>query len=215
MNIRRHARFLLVASLLAITALYVYRRGEFERIPARPVLASLPMNLGEWKAKELEIDEDSLRILGPGDYLARRFAAGRHASIDLFVAYFASQRSGNTIHSPKNCMPGSGWLPTEATKTEIDVPGYMTVHANRYILAKGSERLLVFYWYQAHGRTIASEYSAKIRLVLDAARLNRTDGALVRISTPVDNEEGIEQAEDRIRQFTRQTLPQLDAYIPR
>jgi EpsI family protein len=212
--LREKLRFLLVVGLLVLTALFVHGRGQTEKAPARLTFSSFPLNLADWRGIEVEIPEGTLEILGPGDYLARRLVNGQHDLMDLFVAYFASQRTGNAIHSPKNCMPGAGWIPVETGVTQVDVAGYEPIHANRYVLSKGSSRLLVLYWYQSHGRTVASEYSAKIYLVMDAARLNRTDGALVRVVTPVFDGEDITKAEERARGFIQQLVPELAAYIP-
>src|SRR4029077_5978683 len=128
--------------------------------------------------------------------------------------FFPSQRTGDTIHSPKNCLPGSGWAPTQSGYTDLRRPDGSTITVNRYLIAKGSEQDFVLYWYQAHGRVTPSEYWAKIFLIADSIRRHRTDGALVRVVTPIGN--GTEEsAEVRALEFTHQVLPLLDSYIPR
>jgi EpsI family protein len=133
--------------------------------------------------------------------------------VDFFLAYFPTQRTGSTIHSPQNCLPGSGWIPADLKR--IALPGSEKALVNRYIIAKGLDRQLVLYWYQSNGRIVASEYWAKFFLVADSVRRNRSDGALVRIVTPVARDESVETAERRALDFARQALPQLDRFVPR
>ena len=107
-------------------------------------------------------------------------------SAHLFVAYFRSQRTGQAPHSPKNCLPGSGWVPDLQDEVKIDIPGRnQPIEANRYVVAKGDQKSLVLYWYQSRDRVVANEYKAKFYVVADALRYNRTDTALVRIVVPV------------------------------
>jgi EpsI family protein len=163
------------------------------------------------------MQQDVLDILGPGDFLQRFYesTAASQPYVDLFVAYFPSQRAGDTIHSPKHCLPGSGWLPTESSTISISLPGRGPFQANRYVIAKGDDRQLVLYWYWAHDRALASEYWAKFYLVADSIQLNRSDGSLVRIITPLPPGEGVEAAQQRLLAFAGNIVPRLDRYIPR
>ena len=163
---------------------------------------------------DVPIPDNIKEALGKGDFMARRFFSEQRIPVDLFIAYFPSQRTGQSIHSPKNCLPGAGWLPVESARIAVAVPGRNPVQVNRYVLGNGRARLLVYYWYQAHARTVASEYWAKFYLVADAARLNRTDGSLVRVTSPVLDNEDISAADARVQRFIRQVTPQLDSYIP-
>ena len=132
----------------------------------------------------------------------------------LFIAYFPSQRQGDTIHSPKNCLPGSGWTPIDAARMPISVTGSGPILVNRYVIAKGLDKDMVLYWYQAHGRVTPSEYWAKIFLVADAVRENRSDGAMIRVITSILDGENEASAEDRVLKFSSQLVPILSAYIP-
>src|SRR5262249_2920185 len=143
--------------------------------------------LGSWAGSDVPIAKDVLEVLGPGDFLLRIYqnqSAGI-PYVDLFVAYFPSQRTGDTIHSPKHCLPGAGWLPVESSRIILSLLGMRSFPANRYVIAKGTDRELVIYWYWAHNRGIASEYWAKLYLVADSMRLNRSDGSLIRVTTPL------------------------------
>ena len=212
-----HWRFAVIVALLASTAIFLQARGHKESLPGREPLASLPFHLGPWTGTDVPMQPDVLAILGPGDFL-QRFYEDTSASqpyVDLFLAYFPSQRTGDTIHSPKHCLPGAGWLPTESRRISISFPGRAPFEVNRYVIAKGDERQLVLYWYWAHNRAEASEYWAKFYLVTDSIRLNRSDGSLVRVITPLPQGETTEAAQQRLLSFAGNVVPQLDRYIPR
>ena len=201
--------------LLAGAGFFLHSHSQAERLPPHDALASFPSRVGDWLGRELPLSPDVRQVLGEGDFLVRIY--GRRSDepyLDLFLAYFPSQRSGNTIHSPQNCLPGAGWLPVESGRIKLLQPDGKAITVNRYLIGKGLERRLVLYWYQAHGRVVASEYWAKFYLVADAIRMNRTDGALVRIMTSVDRNEDVEHAQQRAVEFAQVVLPSLDSCIP-
>jgi len=213
---RTWGRFLVVAGLLVGAALFLRSRSQAEEIPTRQQLTTFPLQAGDWMGREVGVSQDVRDFLGDGDFMSRvYFRSPQEPFIDLFVAYFPTQRTGNTIHSPQNCLPGAGWAPVEQGQILLKGPGGEPVRTNRYVIAKGLERRLVLYWYQAHGRAVASEYWAKFYLVADSIRLNRSDGALVRVVTAFSNEKDLASAETRAEEFAAQMLPILDRYIPR
>jgi EpsI family protein len=214
---RSLARFLSAALLLLTSAMFLRAHTRGEVFPPRMALQSFPQQVGNWTGTDVAIEKDVLQVLGPGDFLSRLYAdAGEPAGyVHLFIAYFPSQRTGDTIHSPKNCLPGAGWTPVESSRIRIAVPGHAPFPANRYIIAKGDSRELVLYWYWAHDRGIASEYWAKYYLVADSIRLHRSDGSLVRVTTPLLAGETADAAEQRLLPFVRDLVPLLDDYIPR
>jgi len=138
------------------------------------------------------------------------------AGLDI-VGYYHSQREGSQIHSPMNCLPGAGWLPvTTATATlAMSASGERAV-INRYLIQKGLDRRVVMYWYQSHGRVVASEYWSKVYLVLDSMRMNRTDAALVRVIVPVDDNRPAPEtsADDAALDFAGKIAPLLERHIP-
>jgi EpsI family protein len=164
---------------------------------------------------DVAIDQEQLDVLGKGDFLSRIYSGGdRGESVGLFIAYFASQRTGATMHSPRNCLPGSGWSFESSQYVTIkDLTG-KPHQVGEYIIANGNNRQFVIYWYQAHGRSVANEYQAKVYLVSDAIRMNRTDGALVRVITPVYGAGGVEAAKERAEGFVAELVPQLPRFIP-
>jgi EpsI family protein len=213
---RAHARFLVAFALLGSSALFLQARGRGEIIPQRPPLSSFPDQLGAWAGTDIAMAKETLDVLGPGDFLLRvyRNESEPQPHTDLFIAYFPTQRTGDTIHSPKNCLPGAGWGPIESKRITLSVAGHDPFVVNRYLIAKGTDRQLVLYWYWAHGRAVASEYWAKIYLVTDSIRMNRSDGSLVRMTTPMFAGESADAAMQRLLPFAQQVVPLLNQYIP-
>jgi EpsI family protein len=210
------ARFWIVLALLVGAAVFLRSRSRAESLPARRELPSFPTQIDGWTSRDVVISDDIRRILGNGDFLQRIYGRSPdEPPIDFLLAYFPTQRTGSSIHSPKNCLPGSGWEPIESSHTALQVPSGKSILVNRYILQRGSSKLLVLYWYQSQGRSVASEYWAKFYLVVDAIGRNRSDGALVRIITSMGRDEGPANAQQRAIEFTAHILPLLDTYVPR
>jgi exosortase D (VPLPA-CTERM-specific) len=210
-------RFVLPAVLLLATTATLQAFSQDEVFPLRQPLSSLPMNVDGWNGSDEALDQQTLEILGPGEYLVRDYqdAAGRNPWINLFIAYFPSQKAGDTIHSPNHCLPGAGWVPTERQIIRLSVPGKPPFPVNRYVVSKSGERQLVLYWFQAHGRAVASDYWAKYYLISDSIRLHRSDGAMVRLMTPMYEGETPDSAQARVMQLGNHIVPQLNNYIPR
>ena len=210
-------RFALAAGLIALTAILLQARGRTEVLPQHLPLSSFPAQLGNWDSTLIPLDKETLEVLGAGDFMERVYQdpARKLPDVDLFLAYFASQRTGDTIHSPQHCLPGAGWNPDERTGITIALPGHAPFPANRYVISKAESRRLVLYWYWAHDRGVANEYWAKFYLVKDAIRMNRSDGALVRVTIAMLPGETPEAAQQRAMSFTSLVVPLLDDYIPR
>jgi EpsI family protein len=206
----------LATGLIVLTAILLQARGRTEIFPPRLPLRSFPMQLGPWKGVDRPLEKEVLDVLGPGEFIVRDYyTADNPEPTNLYIAYFPSQRTGDTIHSPRNCLPGAGWAPVENTQITLALPGHRPFPANRYVISRAGARELVLYWYWAHDRGVASEYWAKFYLVKDAIRMNRSDGALVRITTDMLPGETPNAAEERIIPFTSAVFPLLNDYIPR
>ena len=210
-------RFTLAALLIAAAAAFIQVRGNREIVPTRTPLTSFPVTLGPWSGTDQAIEKDVLDALGPGDFLLRNYNVADRSQppINLFIAYFPSQRTGDTVHSPQNCLPGAGWTPVDSARINLALPGHVPFRVTRYIVMKGNSRLLVLYWYWAHDRGLASEYWAKFYLVADSIRTSRSDGALVRISGAMYPGESATAAEQRLLPFASDVVPLLGTYIPR
>lgn len=213
---KRYWRLMAIACLLLGTGLLVQARKGSEIIPSRPPLASFPATFAGWTGTDVAMSRDVLDVLGPGDFLLRDYRnPAQHAWVGLFIAYFPSQRTGDTIHSPKNCLPGAGWAPVRADRVMLDVPGHAPFLANRYVIAKGDDRDLVLYWYWAHDRAVASEYAAKMFLVTDSIRMHRSDGSLIRLTIPLAPNEDIETGQKILISFAENIVPRINTYVPR
>jgi EpsI family protein len=153
-------------------------------------------------------------LLGLTDYVNRVYGSPSGAELGLFIEYFSTQRTGATIHSPKNCLPGAGWQPTQVGIYQMKLNDGRSVPVNLYIIQKDLEKQLVLYWYQSHGRIVASEYWGKFYLVYDALRLNRTDAAMIRITMPIAGGDE-DQARTRAIAFAQQITTDVDQVIPR
>jgi EpsI family protein len=208
-------RFWVVVVLLGGAAILLFRRGNSESIVPSEPLSGVPETIAGLTGTEAPIDQEQLDILGNGDFLSRVYTnGGRSGPVGLFIAYFASQRTGATMHSPRNCLPGSGWSFESSQYVTINDVNGKAHRVGEYIIANGDNRQFVIYWYQAHGRSVANEYQAKIYLVSDAIRMNRTDGALVRVITPVYAATGVPAARERAEGFVAELMPQLPRFIP-
>jgi EpsI family protein len=178
---------LAVTVLLLGQAAVLYSSVKPETVPPSPPLSRLPQTLGGWEyLKDYDVDDETRDVLKADDLLLRSYgnpATGRAGT--LFVAAFRSQRNGKAPHSPKNCLPGSGWTQLSSDLYSIDVGNPAPIVVNRYVVQLGDDRSLVMYWYQSRERVVASEYTAKFWVMADAIRLNRTDTALVRVVMPI------------------------------
>jgi len=208
-------RFWTAVALLAGAAILLHTRPGVDRNPPSEPLSQFPAAIGEWTGNDRQITQETRDVLGAGDFLSRIYTEDRqNLPVSLFVGYFPTQRTGQSIHSPKNCLPGAGWVFESSNTVDlVDVNG-KPHRVGEYVIADGEMRQFVIYWYQAHGRSVANEYLAKIHLVADAIRMNRTDGALVRIITPITSSEGTSGARKRAEGFTMQIAGLLPRFVP-
>jgi EpsI family protein len=205
------ARALILVALIAGAGVYAAGASGPETPIDRAPLASLPLTLDGWEGRDATpFADDLVAALGVDDYINRYYARGT-PPVALYVGYYASQRQGDTIHSPQNCLPGAGWQPVSSERVTLQANG-IPVDVNRYVIQKGLERQAVLYWYQGRGRVVANEYANKAWLMLDAARLRRTNGALVRIITPIVSTPAA--AFDELSAFTATLFPRLAAHLP-
>jgi EpsI family protein len=189
-------------------------RGTGAESPApRQALAGFPATVGSWTATADEaIDPEARAILRADDYLDRDYRGASGRLVNLSVTYYGSQRQGAAIHSPQNCLPGSGWQPVETRLATLRL-GDRDVPVNRYVIERQGVRQLAYYWYQGRGRVVANEFANKFWLMADAARLRRSDGALVRVMTLVDPASPA-AADAAGVAVTRDVFPLLARFVP-
>jgi len=211
------SRAIAICALMAVATLFIANARKAEVPVERAVFATFPMEIAGWRAvNDPPLEPEVLKVLGADDYLSRVYYRPDNAAVGLFIGFYASQRQGDTIHSPLNCLPGAGWEPISQGRLVIPaVAGSdRDIEVNRYVIQKGLDRQMVLYWYQSHGRVVASEYTSRLMLIGDAMRLNRTDGSMVRVIAPIPHEADGSAAEKLAVTFVHQLFPLLGAYIP-
>ena len=204
----------ILAVVLVLQAILFYSASRGEGTPLATPLATFPVSFGNWVlAREGVVEKETMDILKADDVLTRVYTnTAKRGSASIFIAYFKSQRTGQSPHSPKNCLPGSGWQPEASGKEDIAV-GSRSIGINRYLVSNGSDSDLVLYWYQSQGRVIADEFAAKFYLVFDSIRHHRSDAALVRVIVPV--QPGREKFADELGvNFVQSVFPITEAYLP-
>jgi EpsI family protein len=214
------SRLLTLLLALQAAALLLYSRPE--SVPPSKPLDAFPNQIGDWSLQSVGVRDKSIDdVLQADDLLNRNYTLPNRAVANLFVAAFRSQRSGKAPHSPRNCLPGSGWVEQQSGIVQVPVGDGKTIEANRYVVGKGGSRSLVYYWYQSRDRSVANEYKAKGYVVLDAIRLNRTDTALVRViiglsesQSSAETERTQQQADAYAKDFIAKTYPNLRDYLP-
>ena len=233
---RRRALAVAVAlSFLGVNLALFRFVGEAEAYPQRRSLAEFPSTLGAWRCpKRTLMSADVFRISEVDDYLLCTFErpgeslgplepAGT-AYVNVYVGYHARQmREGGTgredaeaaIHPPKHCLPGAGWDIVDAGVVEIDPPGLPSgpAQVNRFIIAKGNQRQLVYYWYQSRGRVIASDWKKVVYLAVDRVIRQRTDGARVRFTAPIGSADAT-AADEQVLSAIRVVVPRLPDFLP-
>ncbi len=188
-----------IVLLMSFTALVLHMRGDVDRVPPSRPMHEFPTTIGTRDAVEVPIDDETLAILGKGDFLNRIYLpssnrpAGSQGRVGLYIAYFPTQRTGQSIHSPQNCLPGAGWTFQSSGVTEFTDSTGKQYRVGEYLITNGSDTEEALYWYQLHGESIANDYKAKLYTLADSIRYSRTDEALIRIMTPVG------PGEDRVR----------------
>jgi EpsI family protein len=225
-------RTLLFSGLLVVATIGVVRASRTEELLSGRPFSAFPSELGGWRGDQnIPLDPQVMAVLGVDDYLNRVYREPSGLSASLYVGYFRSQRTGRTIHSPMVCLPGGGWVPAKTGRLSVSVHGGGTsevrpveqstrlrrVEVSRLVVQNAGQRQLVLYWYQSRDRVIAGDYWAKVYKFIDAVRLNRTDGALVRVMVPILDSNSMSEAQTEAEAvaFVQAVFPALCNYLPR
>lgn len=210
----KFVRVLTLVLLLQAVAYYAIARRS-EHVPHTTPLAFFPTSVGDWTSiHEYPLEKEVEDVLKADDTMNRLYTEPSGQEAFLFIAYFKTQRNGQSPHSPKNCLPGAGWEEITADRPVLTVPDWPTpIQINRYIVQHGTDKSVTLYWYHSHNRVIASELSARMWLVADALRYHRSDTALVRIVVPVENE-NVDAATQTGYAFTRAVFPYVVRQFP-
>ena len=207
---------LILSAILLTQAAVFYGFSRSEQTPVYRPLDQFPITIGSWHMVQQGIMEKEVKdVLRADDYITRFYADPNGKKYaNLFVAFFKTQRAGQAPHSPKNCLPGAGWVWTVSDTIPIQIEGRsQPIQVNRYVVEKGGEKSVVLYWYQSRNRVIASEYTAKVCVVADAIRYNRTDTSLVRVVVPFKGED-IDSATKTGTEFVQAFFNPLKTFLP-
>ena len=205
------------AAVLAVGAVFVVGVDTQQTLPlTRPLEDVVPDSLAGWPSEDFVLSDEEIRVSGVSDYLFRVYDPGAEPGdssfMTLYVGYYDRQLRGKSIHSPRNCLPGSGWEALQSEVTELETPEG-PVEVNRYLLQNKQRLALVLYWYQGRGRVQANEYVVKWDLLRDAALRKRTEEALVRIVVPIQDGDS-ESAFDAARSAAERVIPALWGALP-
>jgi exosortase D (VPLPA-CTERM-specific) len=208
---------LLVALLLLAATVFLSRGIDFrERVPASRPFDQFPLRVAGWQGVRTVMEKAYLDTLKLDDYVMVDYQDRQSRTVSLYTAYYASQSKGESIHSPATCLPGNGWLFEESGELAFPLaPGAADLRVNRAFMQKGGARELTYYWFPQRGRVLTSLFQMKLYTFWDALTRHRTDGALVRIITPVYGSERLADAEARLQGFTREITPVLSQFIPK
>jgi exosortase D (VPLPA-CTERM-specific) len=207
----------LAAAALLLATLLLFRGIDFrEKVPVSKPLSLFPLEMGEWRGIPYPLEPGLLEALNLSDHLSVAFQDPQGRGIDAYVAYNDSQSKGKSSHSPDSCLPGSGWVFRESGMAGIDYDagGPRTIRVKRAVMEKDGARQIAYYWFPQRGRILTNMYQLKAYAFWDALTRQRTDGALVRLITPVYDSERIGDAEERLRRFARRFVPVLEEFLP-
>jgi EpsI family protein len=208
----RYARILTGALLVQAVLFYTASHGD--AVPLKQPLEQFPKTIGAWRTTVVGVvDKDTLDVLKADDTMSRDYASPAGV-VNLWVAYFKTQRTGSSPHSPKNCLPGAGWSQVSAGDLDVKIPSTgETIRINRYEVSKGEDKSLTLYWYQSQRRVVANEFDAKFWLVADSIRLHRSDTSVVKIVVPIFKDHEKEAQEIGV-QFVQTVYPVLRQFLP-
>lgn len=215
----RPSRGLIVAALMsaAIAAAFVATPPRQAQEVDRDSFSLFPRDLGAWSSVHTPLDRDVERVLGATDYVNGSYmAAGEAAHVNFFVAYYDKQTDGSGIHSPEVCLPVGGWEIFSLDTHEVSMPEtvYGSFEVNRAVIQKGLSKQLVYYWFEQRGRRMTNDFAAKASVVYDSLARGRTDGAMVRFVTPIQENESEAAAEARLQRLMALALERLPRFVP-
>jgi EpsI family protein len=207
-------RFYSMFGLLALAAALSVAIRYGQAVPLKKDLRAFPLEVGEWRGQDTaDLPQSVQEVLKATAYLSRIYQRGQDRA-SLFVGYYGEQRAGESMHSPKNCLPGGGWEVIDSRRVPLEIPALKkTIEVNHYWIQRDQDRQFVLYWYDTHGRAFANEYKGKLILVWEALRTGKTDGALIRVLIPYRGADSRE-AEALASDLSRQVYPLLREHLP-
>ncbi len=204
-------RILILTAVFLITYLFLEHTSDSLSVPPKRPLDQFPATIdGFVQVAEDRLDDNIIAILGVDQHILRTYQDQEGTRVTLYIGYFEDQKEGQMIHSPKHCLPGSGWFPLDSRQVALSLEGQGEIQINRLLLEKSGQKMLVYYWYQGRGRIVANEYEDRLYLLWDKLWSRRSDESLVRISLLYKDQ----ASEEAARRFIKALLPVLDGYFP-
>ena len=184
--------------------------------PARAIFVDFPMKLNGWLGTSLTLEKQYIDALRFDDYVLADFRFGDGQPVNLYAAYYQSQRMGQSAHSPQSCLPGGGWEISSFDHLDLPASSGMvrSLHVNRALIQKDRQKQIVLYWFKQRDRILSNEYLVKLFLFWDSLTRGRTDGALVRIASLVGPGETEDIVDQRLLRFVSTIEPELNRYVP-
>ncbi len=206
-----------ITGIVLLAATFAFSRGvEFrEKVPLKRSFDEFPLTIGEWTGTRQSMEQQFIDSLHFSEYIMVSYRNPKGREIDFYVAYYETQQKGETTHSPETCLPGSGWSFEESGMASIADGDVRTIKVNRAFMEKTGSRQLIYFWFPQRGRILTTLSQVKLYSFWDALTRQRTDGALVRMITPVLQGEQVQDAEVSLQRLTKQIVPILDQFIPR
>jgi EpsI family protein len=184
------------------------------KVPAKHSFSQFPLQIGEWSGTRETMEQAFIDELDLSDYVIVNYRNKQNNAINFYTAYYESQQKGESIHSPETCLPGSGWKFGKEEEVSFKTKNGGAMRVNRVFMEKDGEKQLAYFWFPQRGRVLTKLYQLKLYNFWDALTRQRTDGALIRVITPIGSTEKPEDAELRIRDFLNDTIPILSSFIP-
>lgn len=203
-------RFLILYTLIIVTGLFLHLRSVNE-VPLAHPLAAFPASINDWRVTgQTQLSESILKVLRPTDYLSRRYVSNSGEVVDLYIGYFDGGLDSGGVHSPRHCLPGSGWSLEFHEEKVLTFDGN-TIRLVNAVYRKGEVRQFFTYWFQVSGMTINNEYYLKAAEVFNSMVKNRRDSAFVRISTDVSNGDMVQA--DSVSKFVQDFYPVINSFL--
>lgn len=211
-DVRSSRRYVIVCVLFILSAVYINFHQNIS-VPVNKPFSSFPTQYLNWKMSDESFMSDQvLSILRPTDYLLRSYINSTGERVTMYVGYHDGSKDSGGIHSPKHCLPGSGWYELSSQKTRLGLfPESINVVQSVY--QKAEDREMFLYWFNVKGKALDNEYSLKLYEIINSALYRRKDAAFIRISVPFDYDEAV--ATNAGKAFIRDFYPVILSYLPR
>jgi EpsI family protein len=208
----KKTRFLIAYVLLGLGAIYLFTHEDIA-VPMNTPFSQFPASHAGWEMiGQSEFSESVLAALRPADYLYRQYVNERRQRVDLYIGYHSGGKDSGPIHSPRHCLPGSGWFPVSSEQRELETPAG-PVHIAQILYKRGEQSELFLYWFQVRDRSMTSEYALRLTEISNSLLYRRRDTSFIRISVPVQTQT-MAQAQETAERFIQDFYPVILTFLP-